>query len=407
MAKTKVIEFITSLQDGGAETLVKDYSLLMDKEHFEVTVVVLHDMEGSANLSRLQKAGIPIIALSSQEDLLKKVWRLVFWRKQQPVIDAEDVKENPVLPGDTYEKPGFLRICRNNVRNLYFGLKLLKVIRKTGATVLHGHLDHLRCFQMVSPFLKKIRILHTCHALPELVYAGEENMAAKYLIRHNGLQLIALHDDMAKQMDEMFPGHKTAVIRNGINMDLFENPGITGEEKRRELGIPADAFVAGHVGRFSPEKNHAFLVDVFREIAKKQENAYLLMVGIGDHDHVVRQLSEYGLEDRFQILSHRKDVHELLKAMDVFVFPSIFEGFGTSAIEAQAAGLRCIISEKVPDAVICSENCVALPLEDPETWAATALDPEAKSHDHHDLYEYDMNREIRRLEKLYLGQLEQ
>ena len=93
--------------------------------------------------------------------------------------------------------------------------------------------------------------------------------------------------------------------------------------------------------------------------------------------------------------------------MDVFVFPSIFEGFGTSAIEAQAAGLRCIISEKVPDAVICSENCVALPLEDPETWAATALDPEAKSHDHHDLYEYDMNREIRRLEKRYLGQLEQ
>lgn len=407
MAKTKVIEFITSVQDGGAETLVKDYALLMDREHFDVTVVVVHDMEGSANWHRLKEAGIPIIALSSQDDVLKKIWRRIFWRKEQTVLNAEDIKEKPVLPGDTYEKPGALRICRNNVRNFYFGLKLLKVIQDTGATVVHGHLDVLRCLQMVGPFLKNVRLFHTCHALPELIYEGEEASAANYLIRHNGLQLIALHDPMAKQMDSMFPEQKTVVIRNGINMHLFRNPGITKEEKREELGIPADACVVGHVGRFSPEKNHVFLVDVFREIKQKQKNAYLLMIGVGDTEYVTDKLNAYGLHDCYQILSHRKDVHELLAAMDVFVFPSIYEGFPLSVVEAQAAGLRCIVSEQIPEAVVRTETCIPLPLSEPERWAASALDREMIRSNPLDLYEYDMNREIRRLEKLYCGRLDQ
>lgn len=405
MSKTKVIEFVTSVQDGGAETLVKDYALLMDKERFDVTVVVVHDMNTSANWKRLQEGGIRIIPLSSQDDLLKRIWRWIFWRKEQTAIASEEVKEKPVLPGCTYEKTGFLRRCRNNVRNFYFGLRFLRILDQTGATVVHGHLDVLRCLQMVSPFLKDIRLIHTCHALPELIYEGEEGLAADYLIKHNGLQLVALHGEMAKQMDIMFPGQKTAVIRNGINMDLFRNPGITRDDKRRELGIPADTYVVGHVGRFTPEKNHTFLVDVFAEIVKQRPNAYLLMIGVEDPSFVVEKLHRLGLQDRYQILSHRKDINELLAAMDVFVFPSIFEGFPVSLIEAQAAGLRCIVSDRCPEAVIRLETCIPMPLEAPEKWAETALNPQMKRDTALDLDQYDMNREIRRLEQLYLGQL--
>lgn len=405
MSKTNIIEFVTSLQDGGAETLVKDYALLMDKERFDVTVVVVHDMEASANLTRLREGGIRIIALSSQDDLLKRIWRRIFWRKEQTVIASEDVKEKPVLPGCTYEKPGFLRRCRNNVRNFYFGLGFLKVLRRTGATVVHGHLDVLRCLQMVSPFLKGIRLIHTCHALPELIYEGEEGLAAEYLIRHNGLQLVALHPDMAKQMDAMFPGQKTAVIRNGINMNLFREPGVTREAKRQALGIPADAFVVGHVGRFTPEKNHTFLVDVFAQIAQRKAGAYLLMVGVEDHTFVEEKLRDLGLQDRYQILTHRSDVNELLCTMDVFVFPSIYEGLGIALIEAQAAGIRCIASDRCPEEVFRTETCIPMPLEMPQRWAEAALDPAWKRDTVRDLDQYDMNREIRRLEGLYLGQL--
>jgi len=406
MEKVKVIEFIQSVGDGGAETLVKDYARLINKDAFEVTVVVLHEVKDSANLQRLKESGIPVIALSAQDDKLKNLWRKVFWRKPEQDIRSEDVQEKPVLPGETYEETGILRRCRNYVRNLFFGLKFLRVVRQTKATVVHAHLDMLGCLQTVSIFLKKVKLFHTCHALPHLIYAGEEGNAARHLIQNNNLQLIALHAAMAEEMDTMFPGHKTKVIRNGVNIAQFQDPGVSREEKRRELSIPADAYVIGHVGRFTPEKNHSFLVDVFREIVKRQENAYLLMIGTADPSKVIEKIEGYGLQNRYQILSHRKDVNEILKTMDVFVFPSVFEGFPVSVIEAQASGVRCMISDQIPESVICTDHCIPLSLEHPEKWAEAALNPDLKQEKHQDLSDYDMNREIRRLEKLYQGKLD-
>ena len=251
-----------------------------------------------------------------------------------------------------------------------------------------------------------MKLFHTCHALPDLIYAGEEGAAARYLIRHNHLQLIALHGEMAAEIDTMFPEQKTQVIRNGVNMTVFQNPGVSKQEKRRELQIPEDAFVIGHVGRFTPEKNHPFLVEVFQETVKRNADAYLLMIGAEDSTHIRQKLVEYGLEGKYQILSGRKDINELLAAMDVYVFPSIFEGFPVSLIEAQAAGLRCIVSNQCPSEVIRTETCIPMPLKDPGKWAEAALNRDLKRDHAEDLYKYDMNREIRRLEKLYLGRLD-
>ena len=110
MEKTKVIEFIQTMGDGGAETLVKDYALLMDKEQFEVTVVVQHGMENSANLQRLKENNIRILELSSRDDLLKKVWHSIFWRKERSAVQTEDVQEKPVLPGEQRRSTIFISI---------------------------------------------------------------------------------------------------------------------------------------------------------------------------------------------------------------------------------------------------------------------------------------------------------
>ena len=404
MAKTKVIEFMLNAGDGGAETLVKDYALLMDKEQFEVTVVVMHEMEDSANLQRLKEHNIPVIALSSEDDILKTIWRKVFWKRQQSVLTSEDVKEKPVLPGTMEEKQGAIRIVRHYLRNLYFGVRLLKIVNVVKADVVHGHLEVLHCMNTIRCFLKKVRLFHTCHSLPELNYEDREGISARQLIQKNNMQMIALHEDMAKQMDEMFPEQKTVVIRNGIDLEKFRNPGVIREEKRRELAIPQNAFLVGHVGRFTPEKNHPFLVEVFREIAKQNENAYLLMVGAGDHSHIDEMLRSYGLDGRYQFLSGRKDINELLAAMDVFVFPSVFEGFGIALLEAQAAGLRCIASDCCPKEVVRKKDCIAMPLESPEKWAEAAMDSSLQRAEERTLNDYDMKEEIHRLERLYLGQ---
>ena len=400
MEKVKVIEFIQSMGDGGAETLVKDYALLMDKQRFDVTVVVLHDIRDSANYRFLTENGIPVIALSSQEDPLKKLWRKLF-----PVSEMDMPTEEDPTKG-VQEVRGTFGKLKSLARNLYFGSKFLAIVKKTGATVVHAHLEVLEILQAVSGQLKGIRLLHTCHNPPAVIYTGAEQPAAEYLIRKNEMQIVALHEKMAEELNERFCVNNTAVIRNGIMLERFTNPGITKEEKRKEIGIPQGAFVVGHVGRFFEQKNHPFLVEVFREIVQRQDNAFLLMVGAGNTEETENKLKEYGLSDRYLILSHRQDIPELLAAMDVFVFPSIFEGFGIALLEAQAASLRCVASDHCPEEVFRRENCISMPLEDPQAWAEAALNPDLKREGIRALDDYDMNREIRRLEKLYLGQLD-
>lgn len=398
MDKIKVIEFIQSVGDGGAETLVKDYALLIDQEHFDVTVVVLHAVENSANYQRLQEKGIPVIALSSQDDLLKKIWRKIF-----PTSESEMPTEDEPTKG-VLEHRGVFGKIKKWIRNKYFGLKFLKIVMQTNAQVIHAHLEVLEILQAIGKQLEGIRLFHTCHNPPAVIYTGEELPAAKYLIKNNGMRIIALHEKMESELNELFGVNNTAVIRNGIVLERFLNLDTLPEKKREEIGIPQEAFVIGHVGRFSEQKNHLFLIEVFQKIAEKNKNAFLLMIGAGNSESVTNRIVEYGLENHYLILSHRQDIPELLSAMDVFIFPSIFEGFGIALLEAQAAGLKCLASDCCPAEVIRTENCIPLPLGDPWKWAQAALDPDLKRETSEELYDYDMNREIRRLEKLYLGQ---
>ena len=150
-------------------------------------------------------------------------------------------------------------------------------------------------------------------------------------------------------------------------------------------------------------KNHPFLVEVFREVAKKREDAFLLMVGADAPPEIENRLQELGLQNRYRILSDRADVNEILAAMDAFSFPSKYEGLGIALIEAQAAGLRCVASDRVPAEAIRTEQCFTLPLEDPARWAELLLSDEKREEGIQDLRVYDMNQEIKRLEALYLG----
>jgi len=119
------------------------------------------------------------------------------------------------------------------------------------------------------------------------------------------------------------------------------------------LGLSEDAFVVGHVGRFSQPKNHRFLIEIFSEIVKREPRAHLLLVGDGElRSTYEKTITSAGLADRVSFLGSRSDVPQImLGAMDVFLFPSLYEGLGLALIEAQAAGLRAIIAANIPGEV--------------------------------------------------------
>ena len=136
----------------------------------------------------------------------------------------------------------------------------------------------------------------------------------------------------------------------GINLTPFQEP-IDSVEVRSEFHLPADAFVIGHVGRFDTQKNHQFLLQIFAFIARQEPQAYLLFVGEGRlRPMIEQQVWQMGIADRVIFAGSRPDVPRLMrKAMDVFLFPSLYEGLGLVLIEAQAAGLPSIFSDVVPE----------------------------------------------------------
>jgi glycosyltransferase involved in cell wall biosynthesis len=135
----------------------------------------------------------------------------------------------------------------------------------------------------------------------------------------------------------------------GIDLTPFQNF-VNTIDVRAELGIPNDAFVIGHVGRFNGEKNHQFVIEIAAEVAKLNPKMRLLLVGEGSLKFNIKQkVAQLGLTDHVIFTGSRSDVPRLmLGAMDAFVFPSLYEGLGLVLIEAQAAGLPCVFSDVIP-----------------------------------------------------------
>ena len=137
----------------------------------------------------------------------------------------------------------------------------------------------------------------------------------------------------------------------GIDLKPFQEA-IDPVAVRKELAIPEDAFVIGHVGRFVEQKNHKFLLEIVAEVAKRKPKTRLLLVGDGSlRPEIEQQATWLGLRDCTIFAGIRSDVPRLMRAMDVFLLPSLFEGLGLVLIEAQAAGVSCLFSELVPQEV--------------------------------------------------------
>lgn len=172
---------------------------------------------------------------------------------------------------------------------------------------------------------------------------------------------------------------KVIVMNNAVDASAYTYNADKAMAMKARLGI-SDKKVIGHVGRFFAQKNHSFLIDIFNEIYKRDEDAVLLLVGGGElDDHVKNEIKQkvkdLGLSDCVQFLGVREDVNDIMQAFDLFLLPSLFEGLPVTMVEAQASGLPCVISDKVPIQCDITGNVKVVALEDsPQKWADVALE---------------------------------
>lgn len=241
--------------------------------------------------------------------------------------------------------------------------------------IVHSHLDCMAGIPL--KYAKKngvpIRIAHA--------HSSNQTKDKKYLLKlifkkninKSATDLFACAQDAGTWM---FGSNQFNVLNNAINTKAYVVNREIGQEEREELKIPEDAFVVGHIGRFAPPKNHEFIVEIFAEVLKVKHNSFLLLVGDGDLKGKIEALTtELGIRDNVIFAGLRSDVNRILQVMDVFLFPSTYEGLPLSIIEAQAAGLPCLISDKVPIECQKTDLVRQIPLRESLTvWRDAVID---------------------------------
>lgn len=217
--------------------------------------------------------------------------------------------------------------------------------------------------------------------------------------------------DLAAQWlfgENQYIKNKVQIVNNAIDLDLFKFNKDTSVKYRNELNIRQDSFVVGHIGSLSNAKNHSFLIDIFKAILEKESNSTLVIVGEGPHKkEITDKINELNLTDDVILTGLRNDIPELLSLFDVLIFPSFYEGFPVTLVEAQASGLPCIISDTITKQVKTTELVQFISLnKKPGDWADQALFTKS-SNNRIDTYSqivssgFDINTEASKLQRFY------
>lgn len=173
---------------------------------------------------------------------------------------------------------------------------------------------------------------------------------------------------------QLIKSGKVYVVYNGIDTKRFSYNSSVRERIRKQMNLE-DSFVVMHTGRFLPQKNHIFIIDVFKEIVKKEPNAKLFLLGTGDLlNEVQDKVQKFGLEDKVYFLGVKKNVEDYLSAADCYIMPSLYEGLPVAVVEAECSGLPCILSTNITREVALTENVEFLSLNETiDTWANAVI----------------------------------
>ena len=296
-------------------------------------------------------------------------------------------------------------------KNIFkFIFDIYKIIKKHHYQIVHCNMNALSGFALFAAYLAntEIRILHN-----HTTDSNEEKLRSfiKRMLRPFAKlfanQYWACSNLAAEWMygKKAVEDNKIKIINNAIDLDKFKFDKEKREKFIKEFALK-DCFVIGHVGRFMKQKNHEFLIDIFYKVIKRKENARLLLIGDGKlRPQIESKVKELGISNKVIFLGNRNDVADLYNVMDIFIFPSLYEGLGMVAIEAQVNSLPTIVSTEIPIEAKISENIKFISLQQPlKDWLNEIENAKRKELNINDelLKKFDIKQESKKLENLYL-----
>lgn len=368
--KIKVIHVLNHLKMGGAESLITEYALKINKKKFEIVLVIISKRNNTINERRLEEAGIRVIYLSEHLRFL----------------NANNI---------------FKKLINKFHKYVLF----TKIVDNEKPNIIHTHLGTNSYLLPINTKNRNIALFYTIHSNLNALFADTfQKISTKYCIKRKNMIPIALHLKMKHEVNSFFNIDNCMVIPNGIDLNRFIGVNFDKIALTKELNINKDAFIVGHIGRFSRVKNHEFIINVFTELKRIRKNSHLILIGTGELENQIKeQVKRLNLEDSVSFLGNRRDIPELLNLMDVFIFPSLYEGFGNVLIEAQAANVPCVVSDSIPRAAYITNLVTPLSLKDPiEKWCEAIINiSNTTKLIEGDLEKYDINHIIKDVEKVY------
>ncbi len=361
MKKVKVVMIADRLQLDGIGTVIMNYCNHLDKHRFDITIMTGSPI-AEANKNKCAENDIHLIELPKRKSSPMKFYRAL----------------NKKLAAVNYD------ICHIHGNSATNTIELLIAWKNhIKVRIMHCHTSqcqHIKMHQMLLPIFK--RLYTKAFACSEI--AG----------------------------NWIFEKDKFTVIPNAFETDKYRFDSIKREDYRKELDVK-DAFLIGFVGRLNASKNYWYIVKCFEEYWHKNPQAKLLMVGDGAGKEELKQyVNASACKNNIIIYGESEDIQGILSAIDVFVFPSHYEGLGIAAIEAQISGLPCIISNQVPREVRISNQCVFMPIGDKDIplWTEKlqefkelSIDRAAFYMEHQkEIERYDIKEAVKFVEGLYL-----
>lgn len=287
-------------------------------------------------------------------------------------------------------------------KNIIKHCKELKKIMTQGKYIaVHRHTSSAFVFidLMIAKFSGiKTRIVHSHNTSTENRMLHK--LCQPFLNRFANVKLAC-----GKEAGEWLFGRKEKyeVINNGIDIEKYEFNEKERKNIRRKINAE-NRKVIGHIGRFSKQKNHKFLIKVFSEIIKKDKSFLLLLIGDGELKNAIEEkVKELKIENNVLFLGTRKDVNKILNAIDLIIFPSLYEGIPVAMVEAQANGVPIFMSNNISEKVIYNSNVKAINLSE-EEWVDSIINSNFERVDVSKklIQEYSIKKIVEKMQKIYL-----
>lgn len=318
-------------------------------------------------LNRMDSGGIEAVVMNYYRHMDRSKVQFDFYFAEGS--DVPQRRELEQLHAGIYSIPSYTKVGA-------YHKALYQAFRERKYSVVHAHLSTMSLFPLLAAWRAEVPV-RICHNHSTADWGEGKRTLLKYLLRPFG-KVFATHyfacgERAGRWMygNGCFDRGRVTVLPNAIDTAAFAYRPEARARLRKELDVPEDAFVVGHVGRFMYQKNHEFLVRVFAVLAAREPKAVLLLIGGGELEPSIRgRVEALGLEKRVIFTGVRSDVNELYSAMDVFCLPSFYEGMPVVAWEAQANGVPCVLSDRITREAVVNENVHMLPLEaGAEHWA--------------------------------------